>query len=41
MTVLVIEDDSGGEGLVEGIGNEGYDVHRQSTGGGGVGMGAG
>jgi DNA-binding response OmpR family regulator len=36
-SVLVIEDDPAvAEGLVEGIGNEGYDVHWESTGGGGV-----
>ena len=36
-SVLVIEDDPAvAEGLVEGIGNEGYDVHWEATGGGGV-----
>ena len=36
-SVLVIEDDPAvAEGLVEGIGNEGYDVHWESTGGVGV-----
>jgi DNA-binding response OmpR family regulator len=36
-SVLVIEDDPAvAEGLVEGIGNEGYDVHWESSGGGGV-----
>ncbi len=36
-SVLVIEDDPAvAEGLVEGIGNEGYDVHWESTGGAGV-----
>ncbi len=36
-TILVIEDDPGvAEALVEGIGNEGFDVHWESTGGGGV-----
>lgn len=36
-TVLVIEDDPAvAEGLVEGIGREGFDVHWESTGGGGV-----
>lgn len=35
--VLVIEDDPAvAEGLVEGIGREGFDVHWESTGGGGV-----
>ncbi len=41
-TVLVIEDDPAvAEGLVEGIGNEGYDVHWESTGARWRGMGAG
>ena len=36
-TILVIEDDPAvAEGLVEGIGGEGFDVHWESTGGGGV-----
>ncbi|MEI7815480.1 MAG: response regulator transcription factor [Coriobacteriia bacterium] len=36
-SVLVIEDDPAvAEGLVEGIGNEGYEVHWESTGTGGV-----
>jgi DNA-binding response OmpR family regulator len=36
-SVLVIEDDPAvAEGLVEGIGNEGYIVHWESSGGGGV-----
>lgn len=36
-TILVIEDDPAvAEGLVEGIGREGFDVHWESTGGGGV-----
>jgi len=36
-TILVIEDDPAvAEGLVEGIGNEGYDVHWESTGTAGV-----
>jgi DNA-binding response OmpR family regulator len=36
-SVLVIEDDPAvAEGLVEGIGNEGYTVHWESSGGGGV-----
>ena len=36
-TILVIEDDPAvAEGLVEGIGNEGYAVHWESTGTGGV-----
>ena len=36
-TILVIEDDPAvGEALVEGIGTEGYDVHWETTGGGGV-----
>jgi DNA-binding response OmpR family regulator len=36
-SILVIEDDPAvAEGLVEGIGNEGYDVHWESTGGDGV-----
>jgi DNA-binding response OmpR family regulator len=36
-SVLVIEDDPAvAEGLLEGIGNEGYHVHWESTGGGGV-----
>jgi len=36
-TILVIEDDPAvAEGLVEGIGNEGYEVHWESTGTGGV-----
>lgn len=36
-TVLVIEDDPAvAEGLVEGIGREGFDVHWESTGEGGV-----
>lgn len=36
-TVLVIEDDPAvAEGLVEGIGREGFDVHWESTGAGGV-----
>ncbi len=35
--ILVIEDDPAvAEGLVEGIGREGFDVHWESTGGGGV-----
>jgi DNA-binding response OmpR family regulator len=36
-TILVIEDDPAvGEALVEGIGTEGYEVHWETTGGGGV-----
>ena len=36
-TILVIEDDPAvAEGLVEGIGREGFDVHWESTGAGGV-----
>ena len=36
-TILVIEDDPAvGEALVEGIGTEGYAVHWETTGGGGV-----
>ena len=36
-TILVVEDDPAvAEGLVEGIGREGFDVHWESTGGGGV-----
>jgi DNA-binding response OmpR family regulator len=36
-TILVIEDDPAvGEALVEGIGTEGYQVHWETTGGGGV-----
>lgn len=36
-TILVIEDDPAvAESLVEGIGGEGFDVHWESTGGGGV-----
>ena len=36
-TILVIEDDPAvGEALVEGIGSEGYQVHWETTGGGGV-----
>jgi DNA-binding response OmpR family regulator len=36
-SILVIEDDPAvAEGLVEGIGNEGYDVHWEPTGGDGV-----
>jgi len=36
-SILVIEDDPAvAEGLVEGIGREGFDVHWESTGGGGV-----
>lgn len=36
-SVLVIEDDPAvAEGLVEGIGREGFDVHWEATGGGGV-----
>ena len=35
--ILVIEDDSAvARSLVEGIGREGYDVHWEATGGGGV-----
>ena len=37
VTILVIEDDPAvAEALVEGIGDEGYTVHWESTGGGGV-----
>src|SRR5512137_390614 len=36
-TILVIEDDPAvGQALVDGIGYEGYDVHWEATGGGGV-----
>jgi DNA-binding response OmpR family regulator len=36
-SILVIEDDPAvAEGLIEGIGREGFDVHWESTGGGGV-----
>jgi len=36
-TILVVEDDPAvAEGLVEGLGREGFDVHWESTGGGGV-----
>lgn len=36
-SILVVEDDPAvAEGLVEGIGREGFDVHWESTGGGGV-----